>query len=393
MKRGCFLEMVYSSWVDIQKRKQERLRKGVNQLGMKRVGVLSGGGDCPGINAVIRSVTKKAILDYGLEVVGIHNGFEGLVEEKWRTLQYADVSGILALGGTILGASNKANPFHYPVYQGEQVVFHDYSHKAVDNYRRMKLDSLICIGGDGTFHITKGLLQCGLNVVGVPKTIDNDLAGTDLTFGFDTAVHVVTEAIDRIHTTAQSHHRVMVVEVMGRYAGWIALYGGLAGGGDVILIPEIPFSIDTVCEFIKGRIQSGKTFSIVVVAEGAKPRGGDRVVKSTVKESHDQVRLGGVSYLVGAGIAERIHLETRMVILGHLQRGGTPTSFDRVLATRFGAAAIALAAEGRYGYFPALQGNRIVPLPIEDGIAELKTIPLDSPLLGVARSTGTCLGE
>ncbi len=362
-------------------------------MGMRRVGVLSGGGDCPGINAVIRAITKKAILDYDLEVIGIHNGFEGLVEGKWRTLQYTDVSGILALGGTILGASNKANPFHYPVSEGEEVVFYDYSQKAIDYYHQMKLDALICIGGDGTFHIANGLLQKGLNVVGVPKTIDNDLSGTDLTFGFDTAVHVVTEAIDRIHTTAQSHHRVMVVEVMGRYAGWIALHGGLAGGGDVILIPEIPFDINTVCEYIKNRIRSGKTFSIVVVAEGTKPKGGELVIKRTVKESHDQVRLGGVSYLVGEGIAERIHLETRMVILGHLQRGGSPTAFDRVLATRFGTAAIALVIEGRFGYFPALQGNHIVPLPIEEGIAELKTIPLNSPLLGVARSTGTCLGE
>ncbi|HSV32359.1 MAG TPA: ATP-dependent 6-phosphofructokinase [Atribacteraceae bacterium] len=360
---------------------------------IRRIGILSGGGDCPGINAVIRGAVKKAILDYDLEVLGILNGFEGLVEGKWRKLFYKDVSGILALGGTILGASNKANPFRYPVREEGKIVFHDYSRKAIDNYHQMEIQALICIGGDGTFQISRDLMNAGLSIVGVPKTIDNDLNGTDLTFGFDTAVHVVTEAIDRLHTTAQSHHRVIVVEVMGRYAGWIALYGGIAGGGDVILIPEIPYDIDAVCRFINQRIDAGKTFSIVVVAEGAHPREGEMVVRQRVEESHDHIRLGGVSMLVSREIEERISLETRMVILGHLQRGGTPTAFDRVLATRFGTAAAEIAAHGQFGYFPALVGSSIVPLPLARGIEKLKTVPLDSEFLSVARSTGICLGE
>ncbi|WP_438317218.1 6-phosphofructokinase [Candidatus Caldatribacterium sp. SIUC1] len=358
----------------------------------QRIGVLSGGGDCPGINAVIHAVVKRAILKYDYEVIGILDGFEGLVEGRFRELRYNDVSGILPLGGTILGTSNRANPFRYPVRQKDEVTFEDRSRDVLRHFTELGLSALITIGGDGTFHIAAELSRLGIPVVGVPKTIDNDLNATDITFGFDSAVHVVTEAIDRLHTTAQSHHRVMVIEVMGRYAGWIALHGGIAGGGDVILIPEIPFDIEGVCEFILERRKRGKRFSIVVVAEGARPRGGDLVVQRIVRESHDQIRLGGVSHIVGRAIEEKTGLETRVVILGHLQRGGSPTAFDRVLATRLGAWAVDLVAQGQFGYFPAVRGQDIVPARIEEAIACLKTVPLDSPLLDIARSMGTYLG-
>ncbi len=361
---------------------------------VKRIGVLSGGGDCPGINAVIHAVVKRAILHYGLEVIGILDGFEGLVEGKWRDLHYNDVSGIMPLGGTILGASNRANPFHYPRYDEQgKVYFQDMSAKVVENYRRLNLDALIAIGGDGTFSVAEKLLAQGLQIVGVPKTIDNDLSSTDMTFGFDSAVKIVTEAIDALHTTAQSHHRVMVIEVMGRYAGWIALYGGIAGGGDVILIPEIPFHLDKVAEFILRRRQAGKRFSIVVVAEGAHPVGQEMVVQKIVAESHDQIRLGGIGYVVAQGIEERTGLEARTVILGHLQRGGSPTAFDRILATRFGAKAVDLVVEGKFGYFPALRGNELVSTSITEAVHSLKTVPLHSPLLDIARSLGTYFGD
>jgi len=360
---------------------------------VRRIGVLSGGGDCPGINAVIHAVVKRAILRYGWEVIGVLDGFEGMVEGKWKILEYNDVSGIMPLGGTILGTSNKADPFRYPVYEEGKLVFRDFSQKVVDNYHQMGIQALIAIGGDGTFSVSQKFVEKGLNVVGVPKTIDNDLAGTDLTFGFDSAVAVVTDAVDRLHTTAQSHHRVMVLEVMGRYAGWIALYGGIAGGGDIILIPEIPFDIDKVCEFILKRREAGKRFSIVVVAEGAHPKGGEMVIQRIVEESHDQIRLGGIGYEVGREIERKTGLETRTVVLGHLQRGGSPTAFDRILATRFGAKAVDLVAEGKYGYCPALQGEEIVPLPMEVAISSLKVVPLDSPLLDIARSLGTYMGD
>lgn len=361
---------------------------------MKRIGVLSGGGDCPGINAVIHAIVKRAILKYGFEVVGILDGFEGLVEDKWRTLHYNDVSGIMPLGGTILGASNRANPFHYPVYdQKGELHFEDRSSWVMENYKKLELDALITIGGDGTFNVAEKLFSMGLHIVGVPKTIDNDLNGTDVTFGFDSAVKIVTEAIDALHTTAQSHHRVMVVEVMGRYAGWIALHGGIAGGGDVILIPEISFDLVRVGEFIRKRERAGKRFSIVVVAEGAHPKGGDVVVQKVVRESHDRIRLGGIGHLVAQEIETQTGLEARTVVLGHLQRGGSPTAFDRILATRFGSQAVDLVAKGMFGYFPALRGSDIVPVTMKEAIHSLKIVPLDSPLLDVARSMGTYFGD
>ena len=265
--------------------------------------------------------------------------------------------------------------------------------KVVETHEKLGLDALITIGGDGTFNVAEKLSTMGLRIVGVPKTIDNDLNGTDMTFGFDSAVKIVTEAIDALHTTAQSHHRVMVVEVMGRYAGWIALYGGIAGGGDVILIPEIPFDLQKVGEFIRKRQQAGKRFSIVVVAEGARPQGGELVVQKIVRESHDQIRLGGLGHVVAQSIEEQTGLEARTVILGHLQRGGSPTAFDRILATRFGAKAVDLVAEGMFGYFPALRGSELVPVTLREAVSALKVVPLDSPLLDVARSMGTYFGD
>ncbi|MBP8933318.1 MAG: 6-phosphofructokinase [Candidatus Atribacteria bacterium] len=358
-----------------------------------RIGVLSAGGDCPGINAVIHAVVKKAIIDYQMEVYGIYDGFAGLVEGRWRTLQYNDVSGIMPLGGTILGTSNKANPFKYPCTEYGKLCFKDLSQEAIDNYHSMGLQALITIGGDGTFHISDSFIKKGLSIVGVPKTIDNDLSETDFTFGFDSAVWVATDAIDRLHTTAQAHHRVMVVEVMGRYAGWIALYSGIAGGGDVILIPEIPYNIENVCLSIRKRISAGKKFSIVVIAEGSKPQGGNYTILRKVEESHDQIRLGGIGYVVGNEIEERTGIETRVVVLGHLLRGGSPTPFDRLLASRFGAVAVDLVAHEQFGFFPALRGNEIEPVLIEKAITKLKTIPLDHSLLQIARSTGTYFGE
>src|SRR3990167_3172311 len=305
----------------------------------KRIGILTAGGDCPGLNAVIRSVTKGA-LGLGWEVIGFEDGFAGVVENRFRILTNPDVSGILTHGGTILGTSNTANPFRYPVRQGKKLVFRDDSKKAIDHIRQLDLDALVCIGGDGTLSIAERLLKKGIPIVGIPKTIDNDLSGTDFTFGFRTAVHIATQAVDRLHTTAASHHRVMILEVMGRYAGWIALYAGMAGGADVILIPEIPFRINAIASCVRERNQRGKRFSIVVVGEGAKPKGGKMVVKRRVQSSTDPIRLGGIGYVVGNGIEHATGIETRVSVLGHIQRGGSPTARDRNLGTLFGNKAV-----------------------------------------------------
>ena len=297
----------------------------------KRIAILTGGGDCPGLNAVIRAVTKKAIHDCGWEVLGIEDGFEGLIENRYRKLENHDVSGILSYGGTILGTSNVSNPYHYAVKKNEEVEFHDVSSEVISNVKKFKIEGLVCIGGDGTLGIAKKLFDDGIPVVGVPKTIDNDILSTDLTFGFDTAVDVVTEGIDRLHTTAQSHHRVMIIEVMGRHAGWIALYAGIAGGGDIILIPEIPYDINVIVQKVKERGRVGKRFSIVVIAEGARPQGGDLVIKKIVKESTDPVRLGGIGFVVGEQLEKLTGLEARCVVMGHLQRGGTPSATTTML--------------------------------------------------------------
>lgn len=359
----------------------------------KRIGILTGGGDCPGLNAVIRAVVKTVINDYQIAVVGFKDGFEGLVENKFVNLDLNNVSGILTRGGTILGSSNRADPFKYPVLENGQYEYRDRSDQAVKTFNEHGLEALVCIGGDGTMVVSHKIAGKNIPVVGIPKTIDNDLVGTDVTFGFDSALTTATEAIDKIHTTAQSHHRVMVIEVMGRYAGWLALCSGIAGGGDIILIPEIPYDIDHICEAIKQRKYHGRYFSILVVGEGAKPKGGEMVVKKRVEGSPEPIRLGGIGHKVADDIEDKIQVETRVTILGHLLRGGVPSPADRLLATRFGVAAAEHVAKRKFGKMVALRGNEIITVPIDEIAGKTRTVPPDSPYLSMARSVGTCLGE
>jgi len=359
----------------------------------KRIAVLTGGGDCPGSNAVIRAVTKKAMQECCFEVIGIEDGFHGLVENRFRTLHWNDVSGILTLGGTILGTSKTASPYDYPIKKGTDVILKDVSKKTLKNIKAMNIDALICIGGDGSLGVSYKLFQDGVPVVGVPKTIDNDISGTEVTFGFDTAVSIATEGIDRLHTTAQSHHRVMIIEVMGHKAGWIALHSGIAGGGDIVLIPEIPYSIDAVAKKVRERNKKGKRFSIIVVAEGAKPQGGDVVVQRIVKESPDSVRLGGVAFVLGAQIEKLTGLETRAVVLGHLQRGGTPSSADRVICTELGTKAVDMVLNNEFGYMSGFQNGQLRSVHLREAAVGPRIIPLDHPLLQSARAVGTCFGD
>ncbi len=358
---------------------------------IKRIGILTGGGDCPGLNAVIRGVAKPAH-DNGLSVLGILDGFEGLVTGKGIELYNKDVSGILASGGTILGSSNKGDPFHWPESTNGKTQIVDKSKEALRNYDAWGLDVLIAIGGDGTMAITNRLAEMGMNVVGVPKTIDNDLQATDLTFGHDSAVFVVSEALDRLHTTASSHHRVMVIEAMGRYAGWIALNGGIAGGADVILLPEIPFDWDAIYERVIQRNMRGKKFSIVCVAEGAKPKDGKMIVKKVDKKRTDPIQLGGIAEVVAKKISENTGLETRYTVLGHLQRGGSPTPYDRILSTKFGVTAIELALKKKFGRMAALKGNEVKNVKIEDAIANQKLVKPDDQAVRVAVAVGVSFG-
>ena len=341
-----------------------RVRKMERKGGVKKtVAVLTGGGDCPGINPVIRAVVRKA-LEKNYEVVGIKNGWKGLIEKDILRLDLNSVSGILPKGGTILGTS-RTNPYKK---EGDLK-------KAKENFKSLKIDALIAIGGEDTLGTAYKLYKEGLNIVGVPKTIDNDLSGTDRTFGFDTAVNIATEAIDRLHTTAESHHRVMVVEVMGRHSGWIGLEAGIAGGADTILIPEFPFDIEDVCALIKKRHKRGKTFSIVVAAEGAKFKEGQEVLQEEGMDAFGHVRLGGIGQILGNEIEKRTGFETRVTVLGHIQRGGTPTAYDRVLGTRYGVKAMELVIEGKFGQMASLQGNKVASVPLEAAIGTLKTVP------------------
>ena len=358
-----------------------------------RIAILTGGGDCPGINAVIRAVAKKTILECGFEVIGIKDGYEGLVRNRHRRLKYNDVSGILTTGGTILGTSNISNPYHYATKKNGRVEFSDVSKTTVSNFEKLAADCLVCIGGDGTLIIAEHLCKDGVPIVGIPKTIDNDLLGTDITFGFDSAVSIATEAIDRIHSTAQSHHRVMIVEVMGRNTGWIALYSGVAGGGDIILIPEIPYDIENVVDRVRERHKTGKRFSIIVISEGSREKGGNPVVRRTVAESTDPIRYGGVSLVLGKKIEEITGIETRSVILGHLQRGGVPTPYDRVLATTLGTKAVELVAEQKYGFMVGIKNNVAVEVPLQEVAKGRRAVPLDHPLLRAAKSVATCFGD
>jgi 6-phosphofructokinase 1 len=331
-----------------------------------RIGVLTGGGDCPGLNAVIRAIVRKGIDRYGHAIVGFRDGWRGPLENAYSELTIESTRGILPRGGTILGSS-RTNPFKRD--GGPEQIR--------ENLRGLHLDGLIAIGGEDTLGAAAKLSEMGLNVIGVPKTIDNDLGATDVTFGFDTALQVATEAIDRLHTTAESHHRIMIVEVMGRHAGWIALHSGLAGGADVILIPERPFDIEEVCRLIQRRHARGRYFSIVVAAEGATPVEGTLELMSDGTDEFGHERLGGIGYLLEREIEKRTGFESRATVLGHIQRGGTPTAFDRVLATRLGAAAIDAATQGKWGQMPALKATKIELVPLSEAVAELKTVPPD----------------
>ena len=329
---------------------------------MAKIGILTGGGDCPGLNSVIRAVVRKGIND-GYEVIGIKNGWKGLIENESGSLNLQSISGILPRGGTILGTS-RTNP-----YKKELGV-----QKAIANYRALGLDALIAVGGEDTLGVAAKLAKEGLGIVGVPKTIDNDLSATDYTFGFDTAVNIATECIDRLHTTAESHHRIIVVEVMGRHAGWIAIESGIAGGADVILIPEIPIDMDEVCALLKKRHARGKTFSIVVVAEGAHFKEDHTVLQEQKLDEFGHVRLGGIGEALAKEIEKRTGYETRVSVLGHIQRGGTPTAFDRVLGTRFGVKAVELIKEKKFGQMVALSGNKIISVRLETATGKLKTV-------------------
>ncbi len=360
---------------------------------MKKIGILTGGGDCPGLNAVIRAVTKSA-LARGFEVIGYRDGYEGLILNQWFPLDQAMVSGILVQGGTILGTSNTANPYRWPVKSSSgRFRFKDVSKRTVANYRKAKLSSLIVVGGDGTMTIANRLHQDGIPIVGIPKTIDNDLAGTDVTFGFETAVDTATEAIDKVHTTAQAHHRVMVVEVMGRYAGWIALYAGAASGGDVILIPEIPYEMKYVYQKIRERNRLGKNFSIIVVAEGAKPKGGGLTVSRRVAKSTDPVRLGGIGFKIADDIERHLRIESRAIVLGHVQRGGAPTPFDRLLATQFGSHAVHMVLEEDFGRMVVYRNNAVSSVLLKEAAGSLKLVPVNHHLIVSARAVGTSFGD
>jgi 6-phosphofructokinase 1 len=360
----------------------------------RRIGLLTGGGDCPGLNAVIRGFTRTARGRHGVTVVGIEDGFEGLYEGRWRELDYNEVAGIVGEGGTMLGTTNKGDPWHFPLRDANGgIAIHDVSARIAERIREARLDALAVVGGDGSMHIAQKLLGLGVRVVGVPKTIDNDLSATDTTFGFDTAVSIVSEAIDRLTTTASSHHRVMVIEVMGRYAGWIALAGGTAGGADTILIPEIPFRWDAVFHHVRQRAKRGRRFSIVCVAEGTKLPEGGEVVQGMDARRTDAKQLGGVGAVIARRIEEGTGLETRVTVLGHLQRGGSPTAYDRILATRFGVAAAESACRGESGVMVALHGTEIVTVPIADAIASLRTVPPDHGWVKAARAVGTRFGD
>lgn len=360
---------------------------------VKKIGVLTGGGDCPGLNAVLRAVVKTAMIKYGYEVIGFKDGYRGLVMNNYMQFKPGDVSGILDKGGTILGTSNRDNPFKFRVERGGKVDYVDMSDRVIDNLYAQGIDCMVLIGGDGTLTSARDFARMGVNVIGIPKTIDNDLSATDTTFGFMTAVETATDAIDKLHSTAESHHRVMILEVMGRYAGWIAIASGLAGGADVILIPEIPYDMDKVCSKINERAAAGKHFSIVVVAEGAKCMNGDLVVCKVVSDSPDPIRLGGIGNRIAEEIERITSVETRVTVLGHLQRGGRPAPYDRILSTRYGVKAVELINEGKFGMMVGLQGDSITAVSLEDAVGRLKTVPADGELVQIAKSIGVSFGD
>ena len=359
---------------------------------MKRIGILTGGGDAPGLNAVIRAAVKTAINEYQCEVLGIRNGYDGFLEEDGIIpLGRDSVRGIVPRGGTILGSANRGNPYARKVIRDGKEVTIDVSDEIVKGIKKLQMDALLVLGGDGTLHIAHELYQKGVPVIGVPKTIDNDIGGTEFTFGFDTAVNIATEAIDRLHTTAESHHRAMVIELMGRDAGFIALHSGVSGGADVILIPEIPFTFDNILTKVRTRVERGLKFSILAVSEGAKPKGGGQVFSRKGDEMYVP-RLGGIAQVVGEFL-ETHGFESRVTVLGHLQRGGTPTAFDRWLATRYGAAAVRLAAREGYDRMVALQCGEITDLPLEEAVAVPKRVDVNGDAVITARNIGISFGD
>ena len=341
---------------------------------------------------MIRAVTKTAITRYGMKVWGIQDGYLGLIEGRINPLTYEDTSNILTAGGTILGTSNTSNPFKFLVESNGKMTLKDVSNQCVANLKERGIEALVCIGGDGTMASAAAFAKKGLPVIGVPKTIDNDLVGTDVTFGFDTAVTIATEAIDRIHTTAGSHHRVMIVEVMGRYAGWIALYAGAAGGADVILLPEIPYRSEAICEYVLGRSQRGKRFSIVVVSEGASEKDGEVVVRKRIANSPDPIRLGGIANKLAEDINEQTGLDCRAVVLGHVQRGGTPTPHDRTLATMLGHSAIELLASGVKNRLVVWKDGGLSSVPLARVAGKVKKVPRNHPLIKATKAIGASFG-
>jgi ATP-dependent phosphofructokinase / diphosphate-dependent phosphofructokinase len=361
---------------------------------IKKIGVLTGGGDCPGLNAVLRAVTRTAILKYGYEVVGYKYGYKGLYNNETVALTLDSVSGILHKGGTILYSSNKDNLFDYQVEEDGKMVKKDVSDVAVENMKKDGIDVLVIIGGDGTLTSARDFARKGVKVIGIPKTIDNDLGATDVTFGFNSALDVATEALDRLHTTAESHHRVMILEVMGRNAGWIALESGIAGSADVIIIPEIPYDINKIAKKIRDRSKNGKQFSVICVAEGAMPKGGDVVVSKIVADSPDPIRLGGIGAKLALDLEHMIgDHEIRNTVLGHLQRGGNTITYDRILSTRYGVAAADFVAEGKFGNMVCLKGDKISYEHLENVIGMTKNVDPNGDLVKVARSIGISFGD
>lgn len=363
--------------------------------GIKRIALLTGGGDCPGLNAVIRAVTRCAILKYGYDVIGYRFGYRGLYNNDYMPLTLETVSGILHRGGTILYSSNKDNLFDYQVEENGELVKKDVSDVAVENMKKEGVDVLVVIGGDGTLTSARDFSRKGVKVIGVPKTIDNDLASTDVTFGFNTAIDVATDALDRLHTTAESHHRIMICEVMGRGAGWIALESGIAGSADVILIPEIPYDINKIKEKVEERAREGKLFTIIVVAEGARAKNGEVVVSKIVKDSPDPIRLGGIGNKLADDLERLIKdHEVRCTVLGHIQRGGNTSTFDRILSTRYGVAAVELINEGKFGNMVCLKGDKITCDTLENVIGQkTKQVSTDGELVTIAKKIGISFGD
>jgi 6-phosphofructokinase 1 len=369
----------------------EHRRKSMTTI--RHIGVLTGGGDCPGMNAALRALVKAATHRHGIRVSGFLDGFAGLLDDASRPLGFDDVSGILTQGGTILGASNRHDPFRVPVPGPGGTTYRDRSDAVLATLARREVDALVAIGGDGTLRIARQLGARGVPIVGVPKTIDNDVGGTEVSVGFDSARAIATDAVDRLHSTAASHHRIMVVEVMGRHAGWIALEAGIAGGGDVILIPEIRWSYEAVARDILERTERGRRFSIVVIAEGAPRPDGGMVVREIVADSPEPVRLGGVGPVLAQALGAMLPFEARYVVLGHVQRGGAPTPFDRILAARFGTAAVDAVLDGAWGAMVALRDDRIVRVPIADAVAEPKLVDPEGELVAAARAVKTSFGD